>query len=187
MSSPPATRPKPGLIDIKLRRAGQPFNSFDPSPFPGRDLDDKAEEFIVGWAREVREIGCRIVIHLPPEECETPIAKSLPEAVARHFEYRTGVLTRELRELFRTGRLFLAIGLSIFVFCNALAQATRAIFPLNAVTESIEQGLIIVGWVANWRPVELLIFDWWPLRRRIRLYEQLAQAEIVVNSEGQSR
>ena len=42
----------------------------DPSPFHERDLDDDAEEFIVGWAREFpRRDPVSLVVHvdqLPP-------------------------------------------------------------------------------------------------------------------------
>jgi hypothetical protein len=93
-------------------------------------------------------------------------------------------MKRELSELFRSGRLYLAVGLSIFVACLVAAQIIRGAFPGNAVAVAFEQGLIIIGWVANWKPFELLLYDWWPLRRRIRLYERLAKAEIEVKAAG---
>jgi hypothetical protein len=34
--------------------------------------------------------------------------------------------------------------------------------------------------VANWRPLEIYLYDWWPIRRRIRLYERIAGAQVVV-------
>ncbi|MEO6876348.1 MAG: hypothetical protein ABI222_16145, partial [Opitutaceae bacterium] len=40
-------------IELRLRELAQLFNSMDPSPFVDRDLDRDAEEFIVGWAREL--------------------------------------------------------------------------------------------------------------------------------------
>jgi hypothetical protein len=172
---------KPGVIEINLNTVGQLFNSFDPSPFQERDLDDNAEEFIVGWAREFRrDASLRILVHLPREQCETKGARTLAPAVTQHFEYRAGVMKRELSELFRSGRLYLAVGLSIFVACLVAAQILRGAFPGNAIADAFEQGLIIIGWVANWKPFELLLYDWWPLRRRIALYQRLAKAEIEV-------
>jgi hypothetical protein len=174
---------KAGVIEIRLNSVGQLFNSFDPSPFQGRDIDDAAEEFIVGWAREFRGgEQLRIVVHLPPDQCETAGARSLAASVAQHFEYRTGVMRRELSELFRQGRLYLMVGLSIFVVCHVLAEIIRSAFPENTFAKGVEQGLIIIGWVANWKPFELLIYDWWPLRRRIRLFQRLAAADIEVKA-----
>ena len=187
MTPSPDEKPKPGVIEIRLNSVGQLFNSLDPSPFQARDLDDDAEEFIVGWAREFHsDEKLRIVVHLPKEECETETAKTLAASMAQHFDYRSGVMRRELSELFRSGRLYLFVGLSIFAVCLALSQAVRSMFPGNAFASAIEQGLIIVGWVANWKPFELLLYDWWPLRRRIRLFERLAKAEVEVKTANEA-
>jgi hypothetical protein len=61
---------KRATIEVCIRELGQIFNSLDPSPFAERDLDDDAEEYIVGWAREV-DTGApfRIVVHLPASVC----------------------------------------------------------------------------------------------------------------------
>jgi len=42
----------------------------------------------------------------------------------------------------------------------------------------IEQSLPILGWVANWRPLEIFLYDWWPLARRRDLYRRLAAATL---------
>lgn len=42
----------PHVIRLQLNNIQQLFNSLDPSPFLGRDLDTNAEAFIMGWAQE---------------------------------------------------------------------------------------------------------------------------------------
>jgi hypothetical protein len=44
----------------------------------------------------------------------------------------------------------------------------------------LREGLIILGWVANWRPIEIFLYDWWPLVRKRRLLERLADATVIV-------
>jgi hypothetical protein len=39
-------------IELNLRDINQLFNTIDPSPFPDKDLDRSAEDFIVSWAQE---------------------------------------------------------------------------------------------------------------------------------------
>ena len=52
-------------IEVFVDRIEQLFNSMDPSPFHERDLDDDAEEFIVGWAREFpRRDPVSLVVHV---------------------------------------------------------------------------------------------------------------------------
>src|SRR5471030_538901 len=39
-------------IQLNLRDINQLFNTIDPSPFPEKDLDRSAEDFILSWAQE---------------------------------------------------------------------------------------------------------------------------------------
>jgi hypothetical protein len=47
--------PKCPVIEVHVSELRQLFNAIDPSPFRDKDLDPKAEEFIVGWARHYLE------------------------------------------------------------------------------------------------------------------------------------
>jgi hypothetical protein len=38
--------------------------------------------------------------------------------------------------------------------------------------------VIIGGWVAMWRPLEIFLYDWWPLARRQRMFDKLARARV---------
>src|SRR5262245_40910533 len=103
-----------GPIEVRIVSLSQLFNSLDPFPFQERDLDKSAEEFIVGWARELpRDESIHIVLHLPAAETEKPECKAVGEGLRKYFEYRTEVTQRELNELFRTARFSLAIGLAV--------------------------------------------------------------------------
>ena len=33
-------------------------------------------------------------------------------------------------------------------------------------TQVVEESLLIFGWVANWRPIEIFLYEWWPVVRR---------------------
>ena len=59
-------------IELNLGRLSQLFNSFDPSPFHERDLDQDAEEYIVSSAEEVpRQRPLSLVIYLPTDQLPT--------------------------------------------------------------------------------------------------------------------
>ena len=45
--------PKCALIEVRVAELKQLFNSIDPSPFRNKDLDPRAEEFIIGWAKDL--------------------------------------------------------------------------------------------------------------------------------------
>jgi hypothetical protein len=64
MGEQPATAA--AAIEIRIDKIDQLFHSFDPFPFREKDLDKDAEEFIVGWARELpADQPLRIIVQLP--------------------------------------------------------------------------------------------------------------------------
>jgi len=164
-------------IEVRLRELAQLFNGMDPSPFYERDLDAAAEEFIVSWAQELpRESPLELVIHLatlpPPDR-----AQGTEEAVRHYFANRADLKRRELRHLLRLGRASLFIGFGFLAVCYALSLVARQVLPV-AWSEFGDIGLQIVGWVAMWRPLEIFLYDWWPIRNDRLLLERLARMPV---------
>lgn len=170
-------------IAIRVRTVVQLFNSLDPSPFRERDLDPDADEFVVGWVREL-PYGApfTVVVELPKEEAAKPEAKRIGEAFANYFRHRAEAAERELRELFRVGWRSVVIGLIVLSVCLLGSQFVAKMVENVMVARVLEESLIIVGWVANWRPLEIYLYDWWPVRRRIALFRRIAAASVEVRS-----
>ena len=172
--SPSATR----AIEIRIEDISQLFHSLDPFPFRERDLDDDAEEFIVSWARELpTDQPLKIIVHLPDTQASRPEAKELSAAITRYFNYRARIVTLDLKELFRVGRRALAIGATVLSFSVLAGRAVANIAP-GPVTQIFQESLLMIGWVANWRPIEIFLYEWWPIVRRRNLYRRLAAAEV---------
>lgn len=168
-------------IAVRVRTVTELFNSLDPSPFRERDLDPRAEEFVVGWARELPpRAPFAIVVELPFEQAGLHEAGRIGEAFANYFHYRAETAERDLRELLRVGRRSALIGLTVLVLC-LVASHLALQWTDNAVAARIVgESLVIVGWVANWRPIEIYLYDWWPIRRHIRLYRRIAAAPVEI-------
>ena len=78
-------------IEVRVRELGQLFNSLDPSPFHERDLDDDAEAYIVGWARELATPGPFVIfVHLAEAEAEKARRLDVASAITNYFDYRAG-------------------------------------------------------------------------------------------------
>jgi len=170
-----------GTIEIRIAELAQLFNSLDPSPFRERDLDSDAEEHIVSWARELpSDQGLRLRIHLPAPEAAKARERRVGEAIGNYFTHRGDTIEREMQAALRTGWRFLALGLSLLAVCMTSGFLVRRFLLPEPYGAFVAEGLTILGWVANWRPIEILLYDRLETRRRLRLYRSLAAAEIVV-------
>lgn len=173
--------PQAEVIRVQVREVAQLFNSLDPSPFHERDLDQDAEEYIVDYARELRaDRPFRLVVQLPVEQAMLARAHGLETAFGNFFRYRARRIELQLRDLFRGGRRHLAVGLPLLVACLLASQSVARLLDPSPWAKVVEESLIILGWVANWRPIEIFLYDWWPLRRDLLLYRRLMTARVVI-------
>ena len=172
-------------IRLKLRDMNQLFNSMDPSPFIERDLDDDAEEFIVSWAQECpSNASIRLRIYLDQWPAEDP-KELIKTAVHNHFSHRVQIARLEFKRLLEQGRTSLFIGLLFLAACLLVTNLLlgRAAGTWAAV---VRESLTIAGWVAMWRPMQIYLYDWWPLLRRIRIYTKLSHMPVEVSQKGKA-
>jgi len=168
-----------GLIEIKVDNIAQLFHTLDPFPFRERDLDREAEEYIVSWAREFeRRWPIVIRVYHPDSDDQSLVAGELREAFAHYFDDRAQGIQRDLNELFRVGRWSLLVGAITLTGCLLSARFAVHILGGDSLARFLEEGLLILGWVANWRPLEIFLYEWWPIARRRDLYRRLARATI---------
>lgn len=170
-----------GPIQLRVQSIGQIFHTLDPLPFRERDLDTGVEEYVVGWAGEIagrRPIS--IIVRLPASEACLSEAGHIEEAIRNYFAYRFKVLGWDLRDLFRTGRSSLAVGLAVLAACVVVGKSASGALGTGYLGRFFEEGLIILGWVANWRPVEIFLYGWWPIARRRKIYHRLSLASVQI-------
>ena len=171
-------------IELRLSRIEQLFHTLDPTPFPERDLDDDVVAFIVGWAEEwPSDSDLALVVHIPEADRQKVAETRMNEAIGEYFSRRCQEEERRLRQLFRLGRRSALIGIVFLAICIFASKALAAL-SANPLSEFVQEGLIIFGWVANWRPAEIFLYDWWPIRKQARLYARLSHMPIELKFTG---
>ncbi len=167
-------------LALRVREISQLFNSMDPTPFLNRDLDPEANDFIETWA-DGYPSGSRfhITIHIEQWPTDSDPNDMLTAAVHNHFSYKGDRTRAALRHLLKQGRVSLVIGVSFVALCLLGADAIGRLGD-SAGFSIARESLTIIGWVAMWRPLEIFLYDWWPLQRQIRLYQRLSSAHIHV-------
>lgn len=165
------------LIEIKLKDIRQLFNTFDPAPFIEKDIDDDAEEYIVASVREFpHDTPLKLVIYLPESSREEAM-RFIPDAIRNYFNYRFNTSNKELRFTLKRGRISLLIGILFLFSCISTGEVINR-FGDGMLVQIIKEGLLISGWVAMWRPIQIFLFDWWPIRYMGKLYDKISKMPI---------
>jgi hypothetical protein len=173
--------PKCSVIEVHVGELKQLFNAIDPSPFRDKDLDPKADEFIVGWAKDLHcDATLALVVDLGREAGLPDEAAVLRDAIHEFFSQRAQAYRRRLRELFRVGRTSLVIGLVALSSAIALGDFLAALMKGSRIGAIIRESFTIGGWVSMWRPLQIFLYDWWPIRDEARLYDRLAAMPVRI-------
>jgi hypothetical protein len=170
------------IIEVSISELRQLFNPIDPSPFNDRDLDPRAEAFIVDWASGLpRRARLALLVHLDRSAGPPGEATILRDAIHEFFARRAREARRRLHELFHRGRLSLLIALAFLAVALTLVERIAGAFPESQLALFVREGILIVGWVAMWRPVEVFLYDWWPILADVRLLDRLSLMPVRIN------
>jgi len=166
------------LIEIKIKKINQLFNSFDPSPFLEKDLDDDAFEYIVTSVSE-RSLKTRqkIIIHIPKKERSKLSEVEIKRAIHNFFEYKKLLAERSIKLKIKEGQLSFVVGISFLIICLVIGEYIQSLAQ-NSWTYIAFEGLLIGGWVAMWKPISDILYEWWPIWKEKRIYNKIAEMDI---------
>lgn len=168
-------------MDIRVKTMRQLFDYRDPAPFRERDLDDDAADYLRGAVDELpRGEPVKVVVWIAEKEADDLTEREIVDAIRGHFEWERERIDDGLREHVRRAQFALVLGLVTLAAFLTLAELTSWLGP-GHVRDILREGFVIIAWVAMWRPVESLLYDWWPHVQRRRLRDRLLGAEISVH------
>jgi hypothetical protein len=126
-----------------------------------------------------------LILYLP--EGDAGEARDVPEAFHQHFAVRRGESEKELWRLQRFGWRSLLIALVFLGIMILLVEVIRRFMPAGGLASVLQEGLTILGWVALWRPGELLLYEWYPFKRDAKLFGKLERAEMKIVAEAKEQ
>ncbi len=172
-------------LELHVAELRQLFNAMDPAPFRERDLDPNADEYIVDWASETRaDQPLALVVHVGGDAATPANTSMLRDAVHEHFRQRASSTRLRLRKLFRVGRISLAVGLAFVAIAGTTAEYLAGVFTEGGTSSFVTESLAIGAWVALWRPLEIFLYDWWPIRSEARLLDRLGEVDVRLLDAG---
>ena len=171
-------------IHIRLKSLEALFNSLDPSPLVERDLDDTVEDYVVDCVRDApHNAPLDLILHLPSEDGTDVDDTAIGQSVAHYFSFLSDRQARRIRRLLREGRQAALVGFLFLAGCTLGAQAVKSMYG-GAIEALLGEGLLIIGWVATWRPVSIFLYEWRPMRQQMRIYDRLARLNTVFRREA---
>ena len=144
-----------------------------------RTLKGDAEEFIVEEA-EALPRGSPITLKVHLASSEVRYKDAIGPAIHTHFCYRREQSQKKFKRVLQYGWriLFIALGLLAVIF--SLTEIALHLKFENRFVLFIRESFIILGWVALWRPLELLLYEWYPIKTNINLFFRLEHSSIQV-------
>ena len=84
--------------------------------------------------------------------------------------------SKRIRQTILLGRQSLIFGIIVLIICSLIGNLLQD--STSPALQIFSTGLTILGWVAFWRPVETLIFGWWPQYQLGRVLRRLARVSV---------
>lgn len=166
-------------IIFELKDVDQLLIAPDSVFYGKRMLSPDAEEVIIEEATMASSNDhIHLKIHLHRDEVSRK--DEIPTAIHQHFTYRRKKSERQLQKVLQRGWQSLLISI---VFLGLLVSLTLVIIkqlPEGGLSLTFREILIILGWVALWRPADFLLYEWRPIKREVNLFHKLEQCKVDI-------
>lgn len=167
-------------IDVHVQNQQQLFDYRDPAPFRERDLDEDFAKYVLTSLREIPEAEkVKLMISFPIQMRPEVRSDEIQIAIHSYFEYETELSRREINLIFREARSALIFALMFLAICVAISN-----FALESVSGwlglTLKEGFTVIGWVALWKPINLFLYDWWPVLERKHQFEILSKIPVEI-------
>ena len=171
-------------LTIALETAEELFAAPEPDPLKGRFETHSGMDRLLDALTPAQARGpLTVVVEVPGADAN--LEARIRPAIAGYVAHRVAELRAAKRHIERRGYTELSLGLVFLAACLVLSSAAVAV-PAGPewLGFVVAEGLVIVGWIALWHPVDMLLFERGPLRREILLLQAIAAAELRVNPAG---
>lgn len=165
------------IINVRLQDLNKLFDLMDPSPLHKQDLHPNVEEHIVESAEEYpARSQLALILHVDQTAPDVRNDQAVSDATRAYFAHRSTQAQRKLRLHLRRGAISLIIGLMFLATTLTASQ----LLGEGGFAKTLRSSLEIGGWVALWRPMEMFLYDWWPILGDKIFYRRLARMPVKI-------
>ncbi|MBN8614566.1 MAG: hypothetical protein J0L92_28455 [Deltaproteobacteria bacterium] len=164
-------------IDLHVERAAQIFAPHASTPFFQRGLHEEIVTYVVECASDIGRADLRLVVIDAGSSLD---AAGIEHAFRERFEHELRSAHRKLRAALRAARRALVLGTALMLCLRVASELAAAALSSSQGLRLVEEGLVIVSWIALWRPIEFVLFDLWPVYERRGVLRRLRDCDVSV-------
>ena len=76
----------------------------------------------------------------------------------------------------------LLIALVFLGLVIVVGESIASLVSKERYASLIQDSLVIGSWVALWRPLEIFLYDWWPISAEAKLFDRLSQMDVRISN-----
>jgi hypothetical protein len=176
-------------VIVRLNDAGDLF--VDPDPGADRYVSGIEELYCavkINTRVLKRPDKYHVTIELPREKVTDRLTETISAKIKAYSQFKAEQSYQQLIVLRHQGLDSLRVSIAVLVPCAALWALCTWLLQtgihsfLEAVFLVVAGACVLaVGWVALWMPAEYFLYDTWPFQQDMRVYKQIADAELVIS------
>lgn len=166
-------------IVLRLTDLRELFHAPEIDPFSGQGELESGIDRLVSQLRGRPRGAVRARITLPAAQITPDLGSRCREALQRYCRARISQLGEQNASLWREGWATLGRGILFLAACMIGSKIFGEPKYLPAfLGRFLDEGFIIAGWVALWYPLDVLLYQHWPVNRDRRIYKVIESMEV---------
>ena len=131
----------------------------------------------------------KVTIELPREKITEGLLERTRAKIKRYCQFKAEQSHKDLIVLRLQGLDALRRSIWVALICVVLGIIATA-WSQSGINSVLEAVLLFIvafcvlgaGWVAVWMPFEYFLYDGWPFQQNIRIYNQIADADVMIKA-----
>jgi hypothetical protein len=167
-------------IELRLASLNDLFDPCCAAPVHERQLSAAVESHIVAAAKDLpADESPRLVVTLERATGVEHAQALIETAVRAHFARRASLRWRQLRQLVSRASLSLFVAVTIVAVSAIVREKLAHGVGQNPVVSIFCECLLIGAWVAMWKPMEILLHEWWSMRGEKQVMARLSTTSVT--------
>jgi hypothetical protein len=168
------------MFGIRVSSVDELLDPYSTEPLELRPLCDEIRERILyEWIDTREDRPSHLIVQMPTDQRRPDLDRRLSAAI-RHDLEQTYQESGKLRTFTRSERDEAWTGLGLLAICLTASGAIDQLGGGEGLLDGISQGIVVLGWVALWRPAERYVRA---VSRRLnrRRYRELSRVPIEID------